>query len=162
MVESKGSLNWTVQSECWWSFAERIRSFHWDYAIYYCILSLDLKLYDHVAENIRSLIFFPRYLRPTCVKCGHNTWSSYQDCSKKRGEGIRVVGKGGWKNEKLKSFKLESLKLERLFKLERAKRSLKGQARSEKTEPSRKVSSAVGKFWLKLESLNELTALYNS
>jgi len=50
----------------------------------------------------------------------------------------RAVGK----NEKLQSFKLESLKLKR------AKRSLK-------VSPQLESFAAVGKFWLKLESLNE-------
>ena len=63
------------------------------------------------------------------------------------------------KNEKLVSFKLESLELESFAEVG------KSQARLERTERSWKVSlklenlesfAAVGKFWLKLESLNEL------
>ena len=64
----------------------------------------------------------------------------------------RAVGK----NEKLESFKWESLKLESfadfgksLAKLERTERSWKVSLKLESV-------AAVGKFWLKMKSLNEL------
>ena len=68
-------------------------------------------------------------------------------------KGIRVVGH----NEKLESFKLASLKLER------AKRNLKepgevgkNSAKLERTRPSWKEPSEVRKFLLKLESFAEV------
>ena len=58
----------------------------------------------------------------------------------------RAVGK----NEKLESFKLENLKLER------ARRSWKEPTEVGKLILKLESFAAVGKFWLKLESLNEL------
>ena len=61
----------------------------------------------------------------------------------------RAVGK----NEKLENFKLQSLKLESFAEVG------KSLAKLERTDRSWKVSFGVGKFWLKLESLNELGKL---
>ena len=77
--------------------------------------------------------------------------------------GIRVVGKGSWKEEEVgKRKKLESFKLESL-KLERAKRSWKepsevgkNSAKLERTRRSWKEPSEVRKFLLKLESFAEI------
>ena len=71
----------------------------------------------------------------------------------------RVVGK----NEKLESFKFESLKFESSLKLERAKRNWKepsevgkNRLKLERTEQSWKDPSEVGKFLLKLEHFAEV------
>ena len=72
--------------------------------------------------------------------------------------GIRVVGK----SEKLESFKLESLKLECFAEVGKSKAKLKRTERSweePKRSPKLVNFAAVGKFWLKLENLNELGKL---
>ena len=66
------------------------------------------------------------------------------------------------KNEKLESFKLENLKLESFAEVGKSQAKLERTDRSWK-EPSEvsaeRSFAAVGKFWLRLASLNELGKL---